>query len=345
MIPEHLYTTAWASWGSIFAGGVTAIALSIVMALLGVALGFTVVAPKSDDPTSGLGIAFGFWSFFSVVVSMAGGGFIAGLFAGHRGLEHGFLVWAVVTIAATVFSGIAVGSALRTLGAAVKSLGSGAAGVAGAVGKGAAQAASSAIAELRDKVDLSLDVDSLGDNLTTILRDTGIDTLQPEYLQEQMREARSDLRSSLYQLSLTPANSDQIISKFLETEKARLESLTKDIDKEAAVKALMYKRNIPKEDAERMVDNVLVAHERFVQKTKDALAEARAQVRDTKEYLKGLADRARAKADELASAAAKAALAAAVALVLAAVISMGAGLCGTSYSPAWDVSQKTYIIR
>lgn len=332
MIEGQLYIAAWASWGSIFAGGITAIALSIVMALLGVALGFTVVAPKSDDPASGLGVAFGFWSFFSVVVSMAGGGFTAGLFAGQRGLEHGFLVWAVVTIVATIFSGIAVGSAVMALGAAAKSLGVGAAGVAGAIGKGAAQATAGVISELRDKVDLSLDPGSISDSLAEILRDTGIDALQPEYLQEQMREARSNLRASLYQISLTPAESDQIIARFLETEKSRLESLAHGIDREAAVEALMHSRNIPQEDAERMVDNAVAAYEHGVQKAKEALAEARAQVLDATEYLKGLAETAREKADKFASSAAKAALAAAVALILAAAISSAAGLCGASYA-------------
>ena len=345
MMEEQVYLVSWASWGSVFAGGATALALSIVMALLGVALGFTVVAPKSNDPASGLSIAFGFWSFLSVVVSMAGGGFIAGFFASQRGLEHGFLVWAVVTIVATLFSGVAVGSAIIALGAAVRSLGSGVASIAGTIGKGAAQAASTAIAELRDKVDLSLDFDNISDNLTEVLRDTGIETLQPEYLQEQMREARSNLRASLYQLSLAPADAEQTIAKFLETEKSRIESLASGIDREAAVEALMRSRNIPKGDAERMVGNAIAAYEQSVQKVKEALAEARAQVHDATEYLKGLADAAREKADKFASSAAKAALAAAAALILAAAISAGAGLCGAGYAPAWDVVQKTYIIE
>ncbi len=335
MIAEQIYTATWASWGSIFAGGVTAIALSILMALLGIALGFTIIAPKSEDPTSGLGVAFGFWSFLSAVVSMAGGGFVAGLFAGQRGLEHGFLVWAVVTIVATLFSGLAVGSAVRTLGTALKSLGSGAAGLAGFLGKGAAQAASGVIAELRDRIDLSLDLDDIGDGLKGVLRDTGIATLQPEHLQEQMREARSDLRAALYRLSLNPGEAERIIAKFLETEKTRLESLAKEIDREAAVKALMYKRNIPREDAGQMIDNALTAYEHGLRKVKEVLAEAGSQVRDAREYLKGLADAAREKADKLASSAARAALIAAAALVATAAVGMAAGLCGAGYTPLW----------
>lgn len=346
MIPEPttLHIMTWASWGSVFAGAVAAMALSVVMALLGVALGFTVIAPKSDDPTAGLGMAFGFWSCFSAVVSIGGGGFVAGLFAGQRGLEHGFLVWSVITIAGTAFSGFAVGSAVKILGSAIRMLGSGAAGIAGSVGKGAANAASGVIEELRDRVNLNLDPDGIGDSLKSVLRDTGVDTLQPEYLQEQMREARSELRAALYQLSLTPSDSDRIISGFLETQKTRLESLTRDIDREAAVKALMYKRDIPKEDAEKMVDNALEAYERVLHKAREILAEARAQVRDAREYLKGLAQTAREKADRFAAGAARAALAGAAVLVLTAAVSMGAGLCGSGVAPTWEVVQKTYFV-
>lgn len=334
----------WASWGSVFAGAAAAVALSIVMALLGIALGFTVIAPKSDDPTAGLGMAFGFWSCFSAVASIGGGGFVAGLFAGQRGLEHGFLVWSVITIAATVFSGFAVGSAVKILGAAVRLLGSGAAGIAGSVGKGAASAASGVIEELRDRVNLTVDLDGIGDSLKSVLRDTGVDTLQPEYLQEQMREARSDLRAALYQLSLAPGDSERIISGFLDKQKARLESLTRDLDREAAIKALMNKRNIPREDAEKMVDNALEAYGRILQKAREILAEAGAQVQDAREYLKGLAEKAREKADRLASVSARAALAGAAVLVLTAAVSMGAGLCGSGVAPTWEVVQKTYFI-
>ena len=344
MVFESINTVTWASWGSVFAGATAAVALSIVMALLGIALGFTVISPKSDDPTAGLGMAFGFWSFFSAVVSMGGGGFTAGLFAGQRGLEHGFLVWSLIIIAATVFSGYAVGSALKILGAAVKMLGSGAAGIAGSMGKGAASAVYGVIEELRDRVNLNVDLDGIGDDLKSVLRDTGIDTLQPEHLQEQMREARSDLRSALYQLSLTPADFERIIAGFLDKQKARLESLVRDIDREAAVKALMEKRSIPRADAETMVDNAIEGYEQALRKAREILAEARAQAKDAKEYLKGLADTAREKADTLASSVARAALAGVAVLVLTAAVSMGAGACGSGFAPTWEVVQKAYFI-
>lgn len=346
MVSEQILNVfSWTSWGSIFAGGVAAVGISIVMAVFGVALGFTVLDPKANDPASGLGLAFGAWSFISVVVSMAVGGFVAGLAAGRHGVEHGFLVWALTLIAATLISGIATGSALRTLGSTVKTLGSGTAEVVSSVGKGATQAASAAVAELRDSIQLHVDSEKLTRDITDVLRDTGIDTLQPGYLQGQLREARSDLRGSLHKLTLNPGDSEQIIAGFLKKQEDRLSALADGIDRESAVEALMRVRNVPRNEAETMLDNAVNVYDQTVSKAKEALSEAREQVQEAREYLQTLSVQAREKADELASAAAKAALAAGLALLVAAAVSMGAGAWGASHSADWYTVQKTFVIR
>ena len=79
------------SWRSVIAGVVTVCAVSTLFGVLGVALGFTVIEPTSNDPMSGLGLAFGLWSALTLVVSFAAGGFMAGFFSGGRGCEQGFL--------------------------------------------------------------------------------------------------------------------------------------------------------------------------------------------------------------------------------------------------------------
>ena len=344
MITEQLaYSFGWASWSSVFAGGVTVCSLSILMSVLGLALGLAILDPKSDDPLAGQGVAFGVWSFISVVVCMAGGGLIAGLFAGQKGLEHGFLVWAIVTMLGTYFSTTAVGTAVRMVGSTLRGIGSGTASAVAAMGKGTADVVSGAVSELREAVNLNLDTSSLGDDVLGTLRDTGVGTLQPEHLESQMREARSDLRNTLHQLSLHPKSADQILSSFLGSLQGRLESLTKDIDKETAVELLMKKRNIPKEEAETIVQNAITAYEQVVQKARDTLAEAKTQFEDAKKQMKDLMEYAREKADELASTASKAALLAGIALIVAALISMCAGLYGATHATQWQVFQTTYV--
>ncbi|SBW10365.1 conserved membrane hypothetical protein [uncultured delta proteobacterium] len=336
MITDQIvFAFGWAPWSSIIAGAVTALALSVILAVLGVALGFTVVAPKADDPSSGLGIALGAWGGFSILVCTAGGGFVAGLLAGQRGIEIGFLTWAVTMLAAMAFSGLAVGIAVKMIGSAVKSVGSGAAGAAAALGKTAAEAASRIYDELKENIHLEVEAEKVSDTVLGVLRDTEVEQLQPEYLQKQMREAKEGFRSLLHQIALNPQATEEAISEFLGKAKSRLDSLTGNIDRNAAATALMNTRDIPRGEAEKMVDNAISAYDRVLEKARETLADAKDQVDEAKAQLAQLIAQAREKADSLASAAAKAALGSALALILAAGISMGAGYCGAANATAW----------
>ena len=329
MVSEQLiFSAGWASWGSIFASGLTALAVSIVMALFGVALGFAVVKPESDDPVSGLGIAFSGWSFISVVVSLACGGVIAGLFSGQRGLEHGFMVWALVTVVACGISGIAISSAVKAVGIALKNIGSGAAGAISTAGEAVSDMLSGVLSELREDIDLKVDTDKISDSIMGVLRDTGVESLQPERLQKELHEARMDFKMLLRQLALRPTEYNSLIARFLDTEKSRLETLAKGVDRDAAVTALMRTRNIPQQEAETMVDNAMAAYQQAVEKARQSLAEAKAQVNDLKKQLEEAAIKARDTADRFSSAAAKVSLAAGAAVILAAGAASSRAIAG-----------------
>lgn len=163
------------SWQSIIAGVITTLAISIVLAVLGVALGFTVVKPKSDHPLSGLGLSFGIWSVVSVIVSLAAGGFVAGHLSGINGTEHGFLVWATVLIAGTLFGGLAIGSAVRVMGSAVRGIGSGAASIASSAGESVSHLATSAYDHLKESVAVDFDASDVSDEVRSVLKDTGVE--------------------------------------------------------------------------------------------------------------------------------------------------------------------------
>lgn len=321
----------WSSWSSIIAGVVTAVALSIVMAVFGMALDFAVVDPMSDAPLAGMGTAFGFWSILSVIVSFAGGGFVAGMLAGRRGPTHGFLVWAVVLLIGTFFSGIAVSSAVKLMGSAIGAVGSGTTQVVASVSKASAEAVSDAFSKISRDMDAT-DSDMPGSSMERVLRDTGIEKLQPSYLKQQLREAGSNLRKTLYQLSLNPSSAEQILSDFLNKESARLQSLSAGIDKEAAIKGLMQTRDMPRSEAERLVDGALQSYDQGLNKARTVLSDIREQVQDAKVYLKDMTEQARKQADAAASALSGAALAAGVALIAAALISMFAAMYGTRRS-------------
>lgn len=337
------------SWQSIIAGAITTLAISIVLAILGVALGFTVVKPRSEHPVSGLGTAFGVWGAISVIFSLAAGGFVAGVFASGKGAEHGFMVWATVLIAGALFSSVAVGTAVRTVGSVVKGIGSGAASVASsvgsAVGDGVSTLAHGAMDRIQEHVGLDFDADQLGDKVVSTLQDTGIETLQPEFLKNKLGEAKRDLRNLLHRIRLDSSDDDQAISDFLSKQKARFDDITKDVDKNAAVNALMKKRDISREDAQETVDNALYAYNRAIAKAKDTVNDVQQQIEEAKERLRETAEQAHISADRFASSAAKSALAAAVALVLGAVVCVYAGYYGNRYAPNYVVAVERAVFE
>ncbi len=336
------------SWQSILAGTITTLAISIVMALLGVALGFTVIHPRSEHPTSGLGAAFGVWGIISVIVSLAAGGFASGLFSAGMGAEHGFMVWATVLIVGALFSGLAVSSAMRSVGALARSLGSGAVSVASTVGSsvegGLSELAHSAVDHIQSSVNLDFHADRLDDKIASTLRDTGVPALRPENLKEALHQAKSDLRAALGRLRFDSDNNSQVLSEFLNKQKNRLDNITKDVDKNAAVNALMQKRNIGRLEAEEEVDNAVDAYNQAVDKAREAMNEAHRQIDDAREHFREAVEDARIKADKLASSAARSALAAALALVVGAAVCMYAGYFGNRYSDNYVVAYEQTVI-
>lgn len=319
------------SWRAIVAGVVTAFAVSIIMAVLGVALGFSVIHPMSSEPFSGLGTAFGLWSVLSVIVSLAAGGFMAGFVGPGRGAEHGFLTWATVLLIAGYIGGQAVGSAVGTVGSAVQGVGSAAVNVATGVGSGMANLAGSAVDAIQDDLaEMDVDADSVRGDVAQVLRDTGIETLQPEYLRAQLRDARSDLRTAIHQISLNAENLDQAVDGFLNRQQDRVAAITGDIDRDAAVTAVMNTRDVSRPEAEQMVDNALSVYSGVSARVGEALTDARQQLAETRAYVAQAVQDARVRADELASTAARSALVAGLALIAGAILASLAGWYGRS---------------
>lgn len=330
-----LITFNWTSWSAILAGSVTALALAIIFYVFGLSMGLKSIHPKSDEPFSHVGKTFGIWSAVTVVVSLGGGAYMAGMLAANRGMEHGFLVWAVVTIVVACISCSAIYRAMKTIWHGILSLGTGAAGLAGGLGKGAGHVIGGSLGELRHLADKHLDAHKINDDLQGVLRDTEIETLQPEYLKDQFGEVKSDIKTMIRKLTFNPDKASEILNRFLDETKNRLDSLTADIDKPTAVKAIMKNRNIDQQEAEQMVDKAVQAYKHAVDKARTTLKDARAQVEEMKTHVKDMADKAREKADEITNRGAKAACAAGIALVLGAVISIFAGVPGVHSAAYW----------
>lgn len=143
------------SWGAIFAGAAAAAALSLILLILGTGLGLSSVSPwaQSGVDAKTFGISTILWITLTQLAASAMGGYLAGRLrtkwvAVHtdevyfRDTAHGFLAWAVASLATAALLSSVVAS---IVGSGVQAGAKVAAGVATA--GGAAAVASSATAK------------------------------------------------------------------------------------------------------------------------------------------------------------------------------------------------------
>jgi hypothetical protein len=107
-------TFARISWGAIFAGAVVALAMQIVLTLIGGAIGLAALNPATGQSPSGttLGVGAAIWLVISSLLSLFAGGYVAGRLGGtFNGWLHGLVTWATVAaftllLLATAASGL-----------------------------------------------------------------------------------------------------------------------------------------------------------------------------------------------------------------------------------------------
>lgn len=122
------------SWGAIFAGVVIAVAVQLVMGILGTGIGLSMVDPVegSTPGATGFGIGAGLYWLITTVVALGAGGYAAARVSGvtekFDALVHGLVVWGVTLILTlyllTSAVGGIIGGAFRTVGAVAGAAGS-----------------------------------------------------------------------------------------------------------------------------------------------------------------------------------------------------------------------------
>lgn len=93
------------SWGAIFAGVVTFLALTVLFAAVTAGLGL------AEE-----GTAAGIWSIVAVLLALGIAGFVAGALAVRGGFVHGFLTWATSMVAAVLLTALATANLLGAVG-------------------------------------------------------------------------------------------------------------------------------------------------------------------------------------------------------------------------------------
>jgi hypothetical protein len=148
--PRH---TSGVSWGAILAGAAGAAALSLILLILGVGLGLSSVSPFAGSGASAttFGVSTIVWITFTQLAASGIGGYLAGRLRTRwvsthvdevyfRDTAHGFLAWAIATLATAAMLTSAIGGIVGTGASAVGSVAGGAATTAAAAAPAAAGA-------------------------------------------------------------------------------------------------------------------------------------------------------------------------------------------------------------
>lgn len=122
------------SWGAIFGGVVIAIAVQLLLGILGTGIGLSMVDPTEGTTpgATGFGIGAGIYWLITTVVALGAGGYAAARVSGvterFDALVHGLVVWGVTLILTlyllTSAVGGIIGGAFRTVGTVAGAAGS-----------------------------------------------------------------------------------------------------------------------------------------------------------------------------------------------------------------------------
>lgn len=321
------------SWGSIIAGIVTVMSISILLSTLGSSLGFAMVEPTSDDPVNGAGMAVGMWTLFSIVISLFAGAFIAGRLAGCDGMIHGFLNWASALLVAAVLGAMLVSSSIKTAGNALGSIASATGSMlssgSDALGHGLStvgNAGQNLFEEIM--LDTHLPADGFQSEVENALIKSGVPALQPDYLKGQLQGAKDDIMAATRRMAVGSEPSDQVASALVEKLKQRSKTIAANINRDDIKSALAQNTDLTPAEADRMVENIIRTRDRTVQEISERLTAVQTNIQQAQQHYELWKKQAAEKAEQMSRAAAKAALWSFFALLIGAIGSTLAGFWG-----------------
>lgn len=316
------------SWGAIFAGVVTFLALFIIFSTIGSAVGFGVLDFMSGNPFSGLGTATIIWGILSALLAFFGAGFVSGVAARRVGLLHGFVTWATNLVVSVIFIGMILSTLLSLAGSAISTT----ADVAGdAIGAGA-DAATTAVTEGFDTVTDEVDVDQeeMEQQTQEVLEGTDIEELQPEYIQTHLDEAGNDIQDAGQDILVNPDNADQIIDDLTDTLGARAEDVGQEVDEEAISNSVAENTDLNEQEAEEATQNIVQTVEGSSQQAQDALDNAQSSLRQVRQDISGAVQQLQETAHEATNVSAWSLVGLFVGHVIMAIVSSLGGLYGSN---------------
>ncbi len=244
------------SWGAIFAGTAVVIAVSMLLSILGSAIGMFILEPTSPEPFSGVFGTVSVWTGVSILIGLACGGFVAGKLAGADGFIHGFVVWSVTMIAGVLLVGSITAGVARMTGKAIGAGGTMIAKAGSAVGNGVADLVGEAENIFGD-IDFRAEGEEMRADVRRALRRSGVKEFQPEYLSGEYRVISRDLQKTVKKVVANPQHASELVNGFTERLDKRVNGFAANINREDVVSLIANNSDLSRAQAEDTVDQYM----------------------------------------------------------------------------------------
>jgi hypothetical protein len=265
------------SWSAIIAGVVLALVVSIMLNLLGTAIGTATIDPlQQGNPVDGLGKGAAIWVVVSGVISLFIGGWIAGRLAQREGALHGLLVWATVSLVTVYLVSSAVTGVVRSgmnlAGSGLSAVGSGIAQVAPKLGD--------TVQEQLRQQGIDFNLDDIQGELETAMRQTGKPELNPENVKQEAQATGQDAQNTAKTSAQNPQQADDQLSSLMDRIKAKGDKAWDAADREAMVNLIKARTGKTDAEANQMVDQAQQAYQQAYAKYQQLKAEAEQKARE-----------------------------------------------------------------
>ncbi len=300
------------SWRAILAGTVTVLAVSLILNLIGLAIGLGTIEPTEEsNPLGGIGTGALIWWILSNLIALFLGGFVAARvgvsFSNKSGIIQGIMTWALYTLVSAWLLTSVIGSIISGVGNLVG-------GVLSTAGNVIQEQVGPVVKDKLEEVDISLE--QAREEFYALLEDTNKEELDPENLEESVENVQAQAEDRAQQAARQPGMADQEVDRIFDEARDEFESSFKELDREALVNVLMERSDMSRAEAERTVDNYIAQYERVRQRTE--------------RFLERTKEEANQQAENVAQAVSDAALYLSIALILGLLVAGAGGYAGVS---------------
>lgn len=265
------------TWGAVLAGMLLSLMVYLVLSILGTAIGASAIDPLGEaNPFEGFGTGIGIWAISTTLISIAVGAFTAGYLARRTGMLHGLLSWSLTTLI-TVYVLAAMTNGVFGSAASVAKTGISAAGqVAGAGMSTAAPIVKDKLAELG----ISLDSQSLKNELEKLLQQTGKPELDPKNIENQAKQTNQDAEQSAKAAITNPNSADEELTAWFSRVLSKNDSILDATDKEALVNIIIAKTGKNHAEAEDIANQYQALYNKSITELQATKVKAEQKARE-----------------------------------------------------------------